>query len=167
MATIRRDKDNLADQTKIVEIAAEVLKYEYLLKTGKKDAYFAEFYRGKTLHAYAIVKDRTPNGYSSKSFKTWYVSKKKFDEASKSAREADVPLWAIVQWTDGIFYTRLDGKKWPTGINGRRDRTGNPNDIQEVIYVPVVDFIRLTGNDTSEQRNHGTGAGRGAADTFL
>jgi hypothetical protein len=167
MATTRRDRDNLADQTKIVEIAAKVLKYDFRLKIEKKDAYFAEFYRGKTLHAYAIVKDRTPNGYSSKSFKTWYVSKDKFEEADKLARKADVPLWAVVQWTDGIFYTQLDGVDWPTGINGRKDRTGNPNDIQEVIYVPVAEFIRLTGDDTSEQRIHRKDTGRGAADTFL
>ena len=71
-------------------------------------------------------------------YPTYMLSASKWRKAMSLGDTMNVPVMLVVQFTDGVYMTRL---KWdyPTAQGGRTDRN-DAMDIEECIYIPITEF---------------------------
>jgi hypothetical protein len=76
-------------------------------------------------------------------YPTFMVSLDKWMYARQLAENSGgVPVFFVVEWTDGVYWIRQDEATYTVGIGGRSDRN-DPLDTELCIHVPVHLFKPL------------------------
>lgn len=71
-------------------------------------------------------------------YPTYMLSASKWRKAMTLGDTMKVPVMLVVQFTDGIYMTRLKSD-YPKAQGGRTDRN-DAMDIEECIYIPITEF---------------------------
>lgn len=74
-------------------------------------------------------------------YKTLALSLQKYVSLTAHSRYA--PTFYVVQWTDGIFWTKVEDAPLPIGYMSRQ--TGDPRDNEPVVHIPTAKFQALRG----------------------
>lgn len=92
------------------------------------------------LVAYAEVKSRkNPRDQ----YPTWMVSLEKWMYVKRIAEASNgVPMFFIVEWTDGLYWLRQDTATFSVGVGGRADRNDDM-DRELCVFVSVKQFQPL------------------------
>ena len=90
--------------------------------------------------AWLEIKSRTnPRG----AYPTYMISLGKVMAARRLSEASQFPSFLLVQWSDYCGYVRLDSLlDFRVAVGGRTDR-GDPDDIEPVALIPIMDFARL------------------------
>jgi hypothetical protein len=97
-------------------------------------------FRGDTPKGYIEIKCRT-NAHDY--YPDYMIDAGKMDACMAIAKDEGVPFFLIVQFTDGVYWIKVEkGSFSNRKIGGRTDR-GDPNDIEECCYVPMSLWRRL------------------------
>jgi hypothetical protein len=78
---------------------------------------------------------------SSTRYPTLLLSANKWRNALRLSEECCVPFMLVVEFTDGIFVTKIK-KEYPVQKGGRYDR-GDSMDLEDCVYIPMSDFKRV------------------------
>jgi len=78
---------------------------------------------------------------SSTRYPTLLLSANKWRNALRLSEECCVPFMLVVEFTDGIFVTKIK-KEYPVQKGGRYDR-GDSMDLEDCVYIPISDFKRV------------------------
>lgn len=88
----------------------------------------------------ALVEIKTRRNASTK-YPTYMLSAYKWRNALQLANTHRVPFMLVVEFTDGIFATKMRSD-YPTAAGGRLDRN-DPMDIEDCIFIPMGDFRKI------------------------
>lgn len=139
MPTYENDA-SLSDEERISNIIEKVWKCRMEKLPRKNRIDYALMRDGVGLAAYAEIKSRKSSRFK---YPTWMVSLEKWLYAQHIAEVSNgVPMFFVVEWTDGLFFIRQDSVKFSVGVGGRSDR-GNDLDRELCVFVSVDQFYQF------------------------
>jgi hypothetical protein len=76
-------------------------------------------------------------------YPTYMIALTKIMAARRLSEASQLRSFLLVQWSDYCGYVRLDSLlDFRVAVGGRTDR-GDPDDIEPVALIPIMDFARL------------------------
>jgi hypothetical protein len=76
-------------------------------------------------------------------YPTYMIALSKIMAARRLSDASQLPSFLLIQWSDVCGYIRNDSLlDFEIAFDGRTDR-GDPDDIEPVAMIPIVDFARL------------------------
>ncbi len=129
-----------ADEQRISPIIERLWKCKLDKLPTKNFIDFALMRKKVGLVAYAEIKCRkNPR----QQYPTFMISLEKWMHSQHIAKVSNgVPMFFIVEWTDGLYWVRQDTATYSVGVGGRYDRN-DALDVELMVFVPVDQFQRL------------------------
>lgn len=139
MRHIYEDASSKSDESRIALTLEKLWKCR-MEKLTRKNIIDYALMRKAGLAAYAEVKSR--KNIRAK-YPTWMVSLEKWMYAKRIAEASNgVPMFFIVEWTDGLYWLRQDTAQFSVGVGGRSDRNDDM-DRELCVFVSVDQFQLL------------------------
>lgn len=88
----------------------------------------------------ALIEIKTRRNPSNR-YPTYMLSAHKWKRGLDLANEYQVPLMLVVEFTDGVYATKLKNN-YSVSKGGRTDR-GDLMDIEDCIYIPMNEFRKV------------------------
>lgn len=139
---MRQIYENRSTQMDEERIAAMVEKKwsGRMIKLPMKNRVDYAFSSEDGILAYAEIKSRKN---SIKEYPSFMVALDKWMSARRIAEVSNgVPMFFVVEWTEGVYYLRQDEATYRVGIGGRKDR-GDEYDQELCVFVPIEQFKQL------------------------
>jgi hypothetical protein len=96
-------------------------------------------YKPKT-NLIAVVEIKNRKTLSLNKFPAYMISKKKITNGLSIGNELAVPYLLVVNFAESLMFAEIKkGYKFKEAMGGRKDR-GDPNDIEEVVFIPISLF---------------------------
>ena len=131
------DRDN---ERRVIEKLASGLEYTPRKLPALYALDFALCDEDKRIKAFVEIKCRT---VSSQQYRTVFVSLDKVERARALSRTAQIPVYLLVDFTDGIFMLPLSAPIEFVTFEGRTDR-GDRSDLQPMAHYPIQSMSRLS-----------------------
>jgi len=114
--------------------------WECIAEKGRHLGYVDYYlYKPKT-NLIAVVEIKNRNKLSISKFPYYMISKKKIKNGLIISNELAVPFLLIVNFAELLMYAEITKKhRFKEAIGGRKDR-GDPNDIEEMVFIPMSLF---------------------------
>ncbi len=96
-------------------------------------------YKPKT-NLIAVIEIKNRKSLSLNRFSSYMISKTKITNGLNIANELAVPYLLVVNFAESLMFAEIKkGYKFKESMGGRKDR-GDPNDIEEVVFIPISLF---------------------------
>lgn len=139
MSRIYEDKRTQMDEERIAAIV-EKKWVGRMIKLPMKNRVDYAFCTDDGILAYVEIKSRKN---SIKEYPSFMVALDKWMSARRIAEVSNgVPMFFIIEWTEGVYFLRQDAATYKVGIGGRKDR-GDAWDQELCVFVPVEQFKQL------------------------